>query len=37
LDQPRTVDQERLVRRLGQIPPATLEHALTVLREMFAT
>lgn len=36
LDQLRTVDQERLVRRLGQITPTALEHVLTVLQEMFA-
>ena len=36
LDQIRTVDQERLVRRLGRLFPGTLSHALAVLREMFA-
>jgi mRNA interferase MazF len=36
LDQLRTVDQERLVQRLGNILPATLESALTTLQEMFA-
>lgn len=35
LDQIRTVDRERLVRRLGQLPPATLGRALAVLQEMF--
>jgi mRNA interferase MazF len=36
LDQIRTVDQERLVKRLGALPPPVLEQALAVLREMFA-
>ena len=36
LDQVRTVDQERLVRRLGQLTPGTLARALAVLQEMFA-
>ncbi|MEK6609910.1 MAG: type II toxin-antitoxin system PemK/MazF family toxin [Gemmatimonadota bacterium] len=36
LDQVRAVDQERLVRRLGQLPPGTLRRALAVLQEMFA-
>lgn len=36
LDQLRTVDQERLIRRLGGIAPATLERVLTTLQEMFA-
>jgi len=36
LDQIRTVDQERLVRRLGHLSPGTLAHALSVLQEMFA-
>lgn len=35
LDQIRTVDRERLVRRLGRLPPATLGRALAVLQEMF--
>jgi mRNA interferase MazF len=35
LDQVRTVDRERLVRRLGRLPPTLLERALGVLREMF--
>lgn len=34
-DQLRTVDRERLVRSLGRIGPATLEHLLDTLREMF--
>lgn len=36
LDQIRTVDRERLVRRLGNLAPNTLGRALTVLQEMFA-
>jgi mRNA interferase MazF len=36
LDQIRTVDQERLVKRLGALPLPVLEQALAVLREMFA-
>ncbi len=36
LDQIRTVDQERLVRCLGQISPATLKRSLAILGEMFA-
>ncbi|HXZ43399.1 MAG TPA: type II toxin-antitoxin system PemK/MazF family toxin [archaeon] len=36
LDQIRAVDQERLVRRLGHLPPAALGRALAVLQEMFA-
>ena len=36
LDQLRTVDQERLVRHLGDIAPGTLERALVTLQEMFA-
>jgi mRNA interferase MazF len=36
LDQLRTVDQERMVRHLGRIAPATLERTLTTLRETFA-
>jgi mRNA interferase MazF len=37
LDQLRTVDAARLVRRLGRLSPSTVESALGVLREMFAT
>ena len=37
LDQIRTVDRERLVKRLGALSPLALAHALGVLREMFAT
>jgi mRNA interferase MazF len=36
LDQLRTVDGERLGRRLGRLAPDTLEQVLTTLREMFA-
>jgi len=36
LDQIRTVDQERLVRRVGQLAPATLDRVLAALQEMFA-
>jgi mRNA interferase MazF len=36
LDQIRTVDQERLVKRLGSLPLPALGRALGVLREMFA-
>jgi len=36
LDQLRTVDGQRLVRRLGILSRAVLEQALPVLREMFA-
>jgi mRNA interferase MazF len=36
LDQIRTVDRERLVRRLGRLSPTTRGRALEVLQEMFA-
>ncbi len=36
LDQIRTVDRERLVRRRGQLTAATLQKALGVLQQMFA-
>jgi mRNA interferase MazF len=36
LDQLRTVDRVRLVRRLGSVSDATLHRALSVLGEMFA-
>jgi mRNA interferase MazF len=36
LDQIRTVDRERLVRRLGRISPAALREVLQALQEMFA-
>lgn len=35
LDQVRTLDKQRLVKRLGVIPDATLGDALAILREMF--
>lgn len=36
LDQLRTVDRERLVRRLGKLSPSAFEKVLAVLQEMFA-
>jgi mRNA interferase MazF len=36
LDQIRTVDHARLVKRLGALSPFTLAQSLRVLREMFA-
>jgi mRNA interferase MazF len=36
LDQVRTVDRERLVRRLGRLTAPTLGRALAVLQAMFA-
>lgn len=36
LDQIRTVDRARLVRRLGSLSPPVVGRALAVLREMFA-
>lgn len=35
IDQLRTVDSERLVKRLGRITPGTLATVLAVLAEMF--
>ncbi|OGP58065.1 MAG: growth inhibitor PemK [Deltaproteobacteria bacterium RBG_13_52_11b] len=35
IDQIRTVDRERLVRRLGKIPSSVLGRVLTILQEMF--
>jgi mRNA interferase MazF len=35
IDQIRTIDRERLVRRLGRISETTLQSVLAVLREMF--
>jgi mRNA-degrading endonuclease toxin of MazEF toxin-antitoxin module len=32
----RTVDRERLVKRLGTLPEATLLELLTTLQDMFA-
>ncbi len=36
IDQIRTVDRERLVRRLGKVSPSTLGRVLGILQEMFA-
>ena len=36
LDQLRTVDRERLIRRLGKLSAPTFEKVLSLLREMFA-
>jgi mRNA interferase MazF len=36
LDQLRTVDTERLVKRLGKLHPGTVSQVLRVLQEMFA-
>ncbi|HSN98776.1 MAG TPA: type II toxin-antitoxin system PemK/MazF family toxin [Candidatus Nanopelagicales bacterium] len=36
IDQLRTVDRERLVRRLGRLSPQTLDRVLAILHEMFA-
>jgi len=36
LDQVRTVDGERLTKRLGTLTEGTLQRSLAVLREMFA-
>jgi len=36
VDQLRTVDRERLVRRLGRLSPSTLAQVLSTLQEMFA-
>ena len=35
LDQLRTIDRTRLVRRLGAVEPAVLEETLLALREVF--
>jgi mRNA interferase MazF len=35
IDQIRTIDRERLVRRLGKLPPSALERVLAILQEMF--
>ena len=37
IDQLRTVDTERLVKRLGRLAPAPLAAVLVVLQEMFAS
>jgi mRNA interferase MazF len=36
LDQIRTVDRARLIRKLGRLSPPTLNHGLSALQEMFA-
>jgi mRNA interferase MazF len=36
VDQLRTVDTERLVKRLGALPPGTFASVLAILQEMFA-
>ena len=36
LDQVRTVDRERLLRRLGKLSPEALSASLAILRDMFA-
>lgn len=36
LDQIRTVDRARLVKKVGRLSPTALEHVLGVLQEMFA-
>lgn len=36
LDQIRTVDRERVVRRLGRLSPAAVQNALSILQEMFS-
>jgi mRNA interferase MazF len=36
IDQLRTVDGRRLVRRLGKVHPTTLQKVLAILQEMFA-
>lgn len=36
LDQIRTVDRERLIRRLGRLSPQALGRSLRLLQEMFA-
>ena len=36
LDQIRTLDQVRLVKRLGKVPPRTLNATLDTLRKVFA-
>jgi mRNA interferase MazF len=35
IDQIRTVDRERLVRRLGKVSPSTVGRILAILQEMF--
>jgi mRNA interferase MazF len=35
LDQIRTIDRERIIRRLGRLSPATLQRVLSTLQEIF--
>jgi mRNA interferase MazF len=35
LDQIRTIDRDRMVKKLGKLPSSTLERVLAVLQEMF--
>jgi mRNA interferase MazF len=35
LDQIRTVDRERMVKKLGKLPSSTLSNVLAILQEMF--
>jgi mRNA interferase MazF len=35
LDQIRTIDRERIIRRLGRLTPATLQRVLSTLQEIF--
>jgi len=35
LDQIRTVDRERMAKKLGKLPSSTLTNVLTILQEMF--
>jgi len=35
LDQLRTVDKRRLIKKLGRLAPATCDHVLGILSEMF--
>jgi len=35
LDQIRTVDRERMVKKLGKLPSSTLTNVLAILQEMF--
>ena len=37
MDQLRTVDGERIAKKLGRISPGTLDSVMKVLQEMFAT
>lgn len=37
VDQMRTIDRDRLVKRLGRVDAATRDAVLAVLREMFAS